>query len=74
MNFGYTLHQAERPKTPAERRAENQRLGELAATLTRPGTGHADTAKHAKHGRRGGRGKPVRRATPAASPAAPFTL
>jgi hypothetical protein len=71
MNFGYTLHQAERPKTPAERRAENQRLGELAAALTRPGTGHADTAKH---GRRGGRGKPVRRATPAASPAAPFTL
>lgn len=71
MNFGYTLHQAERPKTPAERRAENQRLGELAATLTRPGTGRADTAGQGGHGRRGGHGRPVRRAASAPSPAAP---
>jgi hypothetical protein len=61
MNFGYTLYQVERPKTPAERRAENRRLGELAATLTRPGTKAADAGQHGSpRGRtRTGKGAPL---------------
>lgn len=36
MNFSYTIYQAERARTPAEQRAEDQIRGELAAALTRP--------------------------------------
>jgi hypothetical protein len=65
MNLGYTLHQAERAKTLVERRAENERLGELAAAFTRRRAGHAGNRE------RGKRGKPSRRSTSTAAPVAP---
>lgn len=33
MNLGYTIYQAERPMSSAERRAADRRNGELAAAL-----------------------------------------
>ena len=36
MSIPYMIYQAERTRTPAEQRAEDQRRGELAAALTRP--------------------------------------
>jgi hypothetical protein len=35
MNITYLVHQAERPRTPAERRGEAVRSGELAMALSR---------------------------------------
>ena len=36
MNIPYMIYQAERARTPAEQRAEDQLRGELAVALTRP--------------------------------------
>jgi hypothetical protein len=35
MNIGYTIYQAERTMSPAERRAADTQRGELAAALSR---------------------------------------
>ena len=36
MSIPYMIYQAERTRTPAEQRAEDQLRGELAVALTRP--------------------------------------
>jgi hypothetical protein len=53
MNISYMLYQAERPRSAAEQRAADARMGELAAAVTRRGRSlrHAITGSKGHPGR-----------------------